>query len=79
MALDRGTRKAAFVHFVELFSMIGTLAGAGLGIYNALGGTPIDLVVSAFKFGFLGFIGGSAVGIVLGLISVILGTIFGRR
>lgn len=79
MALDRGTRKEAFIHSVETFAMIGTLAGAGLGIYNALGGTAIELAVEAFKFGFLGFIGGSVVGIVLGLISVILGTIFRGR
>jgi len=79
MALDRGTRTAAFINSLETFALIGTLLGAGVGIYNALGGAPIEIAVEAFKFAFLGFAGGSAVGIVIGLISVILGTIFRRR
>ena len=79
MALDRGTRAAAFIQSVETFALIGTLVGAGVGIYNALGGTTVEIAVEAFKFAFLGFAAGSAVGIVLGLISVILGTIFRRR
>ncbi len=79
MALNRGTRAAAFMNSLETFALIGTLVGAGVGIYNALGGAPVEIVVEAFKFAFLGFAGGSAVGIVIGLISVILGTIFRRR
>lgn len=79
MALDRGTRRDTFVHTLETFAMLGVLGGAGLGIYNALGGTPLDVLIEAFKFGFFGFIGGSAVGLVLGLLSVIFATIFKRR
>lgn len=78
MALDRGTGKERFVHSVETFALIGTLGGAALGIYDALGETPGIMLVNAFKFGMLGFFGGSAVGIVLGLISAILGMIFRR-
>ncbi len=78
MALDRGTGRERFVHSVETFALIGTLGGAGLGIFNALGEALGPMLVSAFKFGMLGFFGGSAVGIVLGLISAILGMIFRR-
>ena len=79
MALDRGTRKATFIYFVETFAMLGTLGGAGLGVYNAMGGTGFEVLISAALFALFGFIGGSAVGAAIGLVAVILGMIFRRR
>ena len=79
MALDRGTRKATFIYFVETFAMLGTLGGAGLGVYNALGGAGLEVLISAASFALFGFVGGSAVGVALGTVAVILGAIFGRR
>ena len=66
MALDRGTSKTTFIYFVETFAMLGTVGGAGMGIYDALGGTPVQLAVGAAKIGLFGFIGGTAAGAALG-------------
>ena len=79
MALDRGTRKATLLYYVEIFAMLGTLGGAGLGAYNSLGETGFEILINAASFGLFGFIGGSAAGTAIGLVAVILGTIFGRR
>jgi hypothetical protein len=79
MALNRGTLRATFVYFVETFAMLGTLGGAGLGAYNAMEGGGLDVLIGAASFALFGFVGGSAVGAALGLITVILGAIFGRR
>ena len=79
MVLDRGTSKTTFIHFIETFAMFGTVGGAGMGLFDALGGTPIQLAVGAAKIGLLGFIGGTAVGAVLGVLAVIFGAIFKRR
>ncbi len=76
MAIDRGTRKATFVHTFETFATLGALGGAGLGIYQMLGETPFELLMNAIRLGFIGFIGGTVVGIVLGTIAVIFATIF---
>jgi len=78
MAIDRGTRKATFTYVLELCAIFGTLGGAAYGIYQALGGTPFELLMSAIRVGFFGFIGGTAVGIVLGMFAVIFMTIFRR-
>lgn len=76
MAIDRGTRKATFVHLLETFSILGVLAGAGYGVYQALGENPFDLLMDAIRFGLFGFIGGSVIGVVLGTLAVIYATIF---
>ena len=78
MAIDRGTAKDTFIYAVETCALIGALIGAAVGVYDSFGGQTVDMVVGAFKLGFVGFIGGSAVGIVLGLIAVILSSLFGR-
>ncbi|MBI5118753.1 hypothetical protein HZA56_19970 [Candidatus Poribacteria bacterium] len=78
MAIDRGTRKAAFVHLMETFATLGALGGAGFGVYQMLGETPFDLLMNAVRLGFIGFIGGTVVGAVLGAIAVIFSTIFKR-
>lgn len=59
--------------------MLGTLGGAGLGIFDALGSTPPAMLLSAAMFGLYGFIGGSVVGAFLGLLSVLYITIFRRQ
>ena len=79
MALDRGTGKATLIYFIEIFAMLGTIGGAALGVYDALGGAPFQLAIGAAKLGLFGFVGGTAVGIVLGLLAVIFGLIFKRR
>jgi len=76
MAINRGTRKATFVYMLETFAMLGTLGGAGWGIYQKLGGTPFDLLMNAIPFGIYGFLGGTVVGIVLGGVAVLYMTIF---
>jgi hypothetical protein len=76
MAIDRGTRKETFIYFLETFSILGVLGGAGWGIYQALGENPFDLLMSAIRFGLIGFIGGSVVGAALGLLAVISSFIF---
>lgn len=76
MAINRGTRKAAFVHMVETFSMLGVLGGAGWGIYETLGATPFDMMMNAIRTGLFGFIGGTIVGAVLGALAVLYMTIF---
>ncbi len=76
MAIDRGTRKQNFVYIFETFALLGTLGGAGLGIFQALGKSLPALLTSALQLGFLGFIAGSVVGLVLGAIVVIISTIF---
>ena len=78
MAIDRGTRKAAFTYVLEICTILGTVGGAGLGVYQELGGTPFDLLMGAIRLGFFGFIGGTAAGIVLGTFAVIFATIFRR-
>ena len=78
MALNRGTRKATFVYVLEIFMMLGTLGGAGFGVYQALGGTPFELLMSAIRVGIFGLIGGTVVGVVLGAFAVIYATIFRR-
>jgi len=79
MAIDRGTAKDTFIYALETCAILGALGGAGFGVLDSLGGQTVDLVIGAFKLGFVGFIGGSGVGIVLGLIVVILSSLFGRR
>ncbi|GAB4330943.1 MAG: hypothetical protein Kow0099_01930 [Candidatus Abyssubacteria bacterium] len=76
MAINRGTRKAIFVHFLETFSILGVLGGAGWGIYQALGANPFDLLMNALRFGVVGFVLGSAAGVVLGLLAVLSSLIF---
>lgn len=76
MAINRGTRKATFVYLFETFAILGTLGGAGWGIYAALGETPFELLMNAVHLGFLGFIGGTVIGVVLGGLTVIYATIF---
>ncbi|UCD58882.1 MAG: hypothetical protein JSV16_07185 [Candidatus Hydrogenedentota bacterium] len=76
MAIDRGTRKATFAYLLQAFSILGVLGGAGLGVYQALGDAPSDLLMNALRLGLFGFIGGTIVGIVLGTIAVIFATIF---
>jgi hypothetical protein len=77
MAINRGTRKATFVHVVETFSMIGVLGGAAWGLYETLGATPFDLFMNAIRTGLVGFVGGTIVGAVLGAVTVIYMTVFG--
>lgn len=77
MAINRGTRKATFVYFVETFSILGVLAGAAWGVYQALGEAVFDLLMNAVRIGIMGFIGGICVGIVFGLFAVIWATLFG--
>lgn len=72
MAIDRGTRMATFVHAIETFATLGTLGGAAYGLYGALGGTPFELLMAAIRLGVLGFVGGTAVGIVLGGLAALL-------
>jgi hypothetical protein len=76
MAINRGTRKATFVYMLETFAMLGTLGGAGWGVYQALGGTPFDLLMNAIRLGVVGFAGGTVAGIILGLLTVIYMSIF---
>jgi membrane associated rhomboid family serine protease len=76
MAIDRGTRRETFVYCFEMCAAIGTLGGLAWGIYQGLGDTPFELVMSAIRFGIGGFIGGSVVGVVMGVLAVIVGTIF---
>jgi hypothetical protein len=76
MALNRGTRKATFLHLLETFAILGVLGGAGWGIYDALGKTPFEMLMNAIRLGFLGFVSGTVVGIVLGGLTVIYATIF---
>jgi hypothetical protein len=76
MAINRGTRKENFIHILESFAVLGTIAGAGFGIYQTLGKAGGVMLVSAFKLGFAGFIAGSIIGIIAGALAVILITIF---
>jgi hypothetical protein len=78
MSLNRGRGKDTFVFFLERLAMLGTLGGAGLGILNSLGGTPPEMLLSAAKFGLYGFVGGSVLGALLGLLSALYMTIFRR-
>jgi hypothetical protein len=78
MALRRGQIKDTFVFFIERFAMFGTLGGAGLGIFNSLGGTPPEMLMSAVKFGLYGFVGGTVAGALLGLLAGLYMTIFRR-
>ena len=76
MAINRGTRKAAFVHMVERFSLLGLLGGVGWGIYETFGAAGFDILMNALRTGLLGFIGGTAIGVVLGAVAVLYMTIF---
>ena len=78
MAIRRGTRSATFIYLLETFAILGTLAGAAYGTYLTLGESRIEMLTNAFRYGFFGFIGGSAVGIILGAFSAIFSTIFHR-
>ena len=78
MALNRGTRKEKFLYFLEMFAILGTLAGIGLGIYNEFDGTRVDMLTGAFRFGLPGFLGGTGVGVAVGLLAIIWDTIFNR-
>ena len=75
MAINRGTRGQTFLYLLETFAIIGALAGTGWGFYLALGETPFDLAMNAIRYGFFGFIGGTVIGIVLGVLAVIFATI----
>ncbi len=76
MAIDRGSRKATFAYLLETFAILGTLGGVGWGVFDALGGTPFDLLMNAIRLGVMGFVGGSVVGAVLGALAVLYATIF---
>lgn len=76
MAIDRGTRRQNFVHIFETFALLGALGGAGLGIFQQLGNPLPAMLTSALQVGFLGFIAGSVIGLVLGTLVVIVATIF---
>jgi hypothetical protein len=76
MAIDRGTRRATFVNLIEACAMIGALGGAAWGVYQLLGENPFEVLMSAIRFGFFGFIGGTVAGIALGILAVIYITIF---
>lgn len=78
MAIDRGTRKATFIYLVEACAILGTLAGVGWGVYEIFGEQPFEVLMNAIKYGFYGFVGGTAVGAALGVLAVIYATIFGR-
>ena len=78
MVLNRGRKRDRFVYFLERFAMFGTLGGAALGIFNSLGGTPIEMLFEASKFGLFGFVGGSVLGAAFGLLSILLAMIFRR-
>ena len=58
--------------------MFGTLGGAALGVFDTLGKSPPEMLLSAAKFGLYGFVGGSIVGALLGLLSILYMTIFRR-
>jgi hypothetical protein len=75
MAINRNTRKETLIYLLETFAVLGALAGAGLGIYQMLGKPLPTMLVSAFQLGFLGFIIGSAIGLILGVIAAIIKTI----
>lgn len=76
MAIDRGTRKQNFVYIFETFALLGTLGGAGFGIFQELGKPLPTMLTSALQIGFLGFIAGSVIGLILGTLVVIIATIF---
>jgi hypothetical protein len=78
MALNRGTRKEKFVYYLEIFAILGTVGGVGLGIFNYLGGEKIDMLKGAFEFGLPGFIVGTVAGVVVGMFAVIWDTLFNR-
>lgn len=78
MAVNRGTRKEKFFYYVEIFAILGTLGGVGLGLFNSLGGETIDFIRGAFQFGLPGFIVGTVAGIVVGVFAVIWDTLFNR-
>jgi hypothetical protein len=61
---------------IETFSMLGILGGAGWGIYETLGATPFDMLMNVIRTGIFGFIGGTIVGAVLGVLAVLYVTIF---
>lgn len=78
MVLNRGRKRDSFVYFLERFAMFGTLGGAALGILNSLGGTPLEMLFEASKFGLFGFISGSVLGAALGLLSILFATVSRR-
>ncbi len=78
MVLNRGRKRDTFVYFLERFAMFGTLGGAALGIFNSLGRTPPEMFFEACKFGLFGFVAGSVLGAVLGLLSILFAAVTGR-
>jgi len=76
MALNRGTNKETFVYLFETFAVIGVVGGVGFGIYQSMGKPIPDLMTSAFQIGFIGFIVGSVTGLILGVLAILLRTIF---
>jgi hypothetical protein len=76
MAINRGTNRETFVYFLEVFAVLGVIGGVGIGIYQSMGKQIPELMTSVFQIGFMGFIVGSAIGIVLGVLAVLLRTIF---
>ena len=76
MAINRGTNRETFVHLFEAFAIIGVVAGVGLGIFQSMGKSFPALMTSVFQLGFMGFIAGSVVGLILGTLAVLIRTIF---
>jgi ABC-type nitrate/sulfonate/bicarbonate transport system permease component len=60
---------------VETFSTLGVLGGIGWGVFETLGGTPFDMLMNSIRTGLFGFIGGTIVGVVLGILTIIYLTI----
>ena len=58
--------------------MFGTLGGAALGVFDTLGSSPPEMLLSAATFGLYGFVGGLITGALLGLLSILYMKIFRR-
>ena len=76
MAVNRGTNREIFVYLFETFAVLGVIGGIGIGIFQSMGKPFPDLMTSVFQIGFMGFIAGSAIGLILGVLAILLRTIF---